>query len=157
MNSHNTVITPEEQAAWHAGLDEGRVQGRANALISAAHDGIDFDPNMNYCGRMTHKTIELVFACWQYRRVERVTVGGNVTGMAAVQSALAKVYDQLPGRYYLDGKDRYAELVLFDEEGNDLQCVDDDLKLEEWLASMLVSARITAITPAGCISDLVGG
>jgi len=29
MNSHNTAITPEEQAAWHAGLDEGRVQGRA--------------------------------------------------------------------------------------------------------------------------------
>ena len=144
-------ISAAEQAGWQAGLDEGRAQGRTNALIDAAHDGIDFDPNMNMCGRMTHKTIELVFACWEYRRTERVTMRNNATGLDAIRYAVEKVYEDLPGKQYDVGF--MAELFLFNAAGDDLQCVDEDCRYEEWLGEMLVSARIVDMIPAGTIAD----
>lgn len=150
MSSTNE-ISATEQAGWQAGLDEGRTQGRTNALIDAAHDGIDFDPNMNMCGRMTHKTIELVFACWDYRRTERVTMRNNATGLDAIRYAVEKVCNDLPGRKCKGGF--IAELILFNAECDSLECRDDDCRYEEWLGEMLVSARIVDMIPAGTIAD----
>ncbi|EBB0848972.1 DUF5406 domain-containing protein [Salmonella enterica] len=89
----------------------------------------DFDPNMVACGRAVKQTVRLTFGCWRYRGTFEVEVRGNITGLDAIRYAVELLYESLPS----------------------VVVTDDDLRGEEWLADMLVSAEIIRYEPDGTL------
>lgn len=101
---------------------------------------INFDPNLNFCGRMPTKIVRLTFGQWQYRHVTEVQVGGNCSGITNIEAAVENYFDQIVGT------DGIASLVLTGPEG-DLHSQDDENREEEWLKDMLIGAEIINISP----------
>lgn len=101
---------------------------------------LDFDPNLTLCGRMIEQCVRLTFGQWRFRATMEVTVRGNLTGLPLVTAAVNRAYEMLLGDH------DYAALILRNDE-NTMECSDDDNEGEDWLAGMLVSAEIVAISP----------
>lgn len=103
----------------------------------------NYDPNLTSSGNMAKQTVELTFQQWQFSTTRTVTVGGNCTGLSVIETAIENVYDTLPTTGY-DAV--YIELT--DADQGELIVEDLDERDYDWLNSLLVSARITAIEPA---------
>jgi Family of unknown function (DUF5406) len=102
---------------------------------------MDYDPNLVLCGSMADQEVELTFAKWTYRKVMRTKVSGNCKGMTVIESAVGRIYDELP-------LDRYSttHIVLKDDAtGDKLDCGDEFDRGEEWLKDMLIKAEILSI------------
>lgn len=96
---------------------------------------MNYDPNLTMAGNMVKQTVELTFQQWEYTATYTTTVGGNCTGLSVIRAAVSNIDEQLGGE---DGV-----LTLKKPNGDECLC-------ELWehkLADMLVSARITSITP----------
>lgn len=99
---------------------------------------INFDPNMNYSGNMSTKTIRMTFGVWDYRLTKEVTVGGNGAGFHNIDSALMQIYEDVEA----------TGIVLKREsDGGTLLCEDDENQGEDWLKDMLIAAEIIAVAP----------
>lgn len=99
---------------------------------------INFDPNMNYSGNMSYKTIRLTFGVWDYRLTKEVTVGGNGSGFHNIDSALMQVYEEVEAK---------GIVLKRESDGETLLCEDDEGNGEDWLKEMLIAAEIIAIAP----------
>ncbi|EOH0863289.1 DUF5406 family protein [Salmonella enterica subsp. enterica] len=107
----------------------------------------DFDPNMVACGRWVKQTVRLTFGCWRYRGTFEVEFRGNVTGLEAIRTAVEKLYQSLPSVVVTDDDDQECEMEMATIELDGITCDDDELRGEEWLADMLVSAEIIRYEP----------
>lgn len=111
----------------------------------------DFDPNMVACGRVVKQTVRLTFGCWRYRGTFEVEVRGNVTGLEAIRCAVDILYDSLPSVAVTDDDDQACDMEMATIELGGITCNDDELRGEEWLADMLVSAEIIRREPDGVL------
>ncbi|EBW6364038.1 hypothetical protein DPU24_25245 [Salmonella enterica subsp. enterica serovar Oranienburg] len=111
----------------------------------------DFDPNMVACGRVVKQTVRLTFGCWRYRGTFEVEVRGNVTGLEAIRCAVDILYDSLPSVAVTDDDDQECDMEMATIELGGITCNDDELRGEEWLADMLVSAEIIRREPDGVL------
>jgi hypothetical protein len=102
---------------------------------------MNYDPNLNFCGRMTTQTVRLTFAVWEYRKTVEVTVGGNCRGFNVIEQAVENVYDKLPNAPHASES---KNMILTDESGDELDCDEDE---GDWLKNMLLSAEIIDIQP----------
>lgn len=109
--------------------------------VTFSADVANFDPNLNYCGKRSQKTIRLTFGLWRYRAAFEVAVGGNISGFDNIGCAIGALYDEMFG----DNPDK--PLVLTDSDGNTLEATDDDAEEDDWLKEMLVAAEIVSIQP----------
>lgn len=98
---------------------------------------LNLDPNMNLSGRRAYKTIRLTFGEWDYRRTVDVTVGGNCSGLFNIEAAVGKAYET----------EFCGHIILEHQNGDALECTDDEGEGEQWLADMLVSAEIISTKP----------
>ncbi|HHR8173545.1 DUF5406 family protein [Salmonella enterica] len=110
----------------------------------------DFDPNMVACGRAVKQTVRLTFGCWRYRGTFEVEVRGNITGLDAIRYAVELLYESLPSVVVTDD-DLECDMKMATIELDGITCDDDDLRGEEWLADMLVSAEIIRYEPNGTL------
>ncbi|HGA5463190.1 TPA: DUF5406 family protein [Salmonella enterica subsp. diarizonae serovar 50:k:z35] len=110
----------------------------------------DFDPNMVACGRAVKQTVRLTFGCWRYRGKFEVEVRGNITGLDAIRYAVELLYESLPSVVVTDD-DLECDMKMATIELDGITCDDDDLRGEEWLADMLVSAEIIRYEPDGTL------
>lgn len=110
----------------------------------------DFDPNMVACGRAVKQTVRLTFGCWRYRGTFEVEVRGNITGLDAIRFAVELLYESLPSVVVTDD-DLECDMKMATIELDGITCDDDDLRGEEWLADMLVSAEIIRYEPDGTL------
>ncbi|EOV0291749.1 DUF5406 family protein [Salmonella enterica] len=110
----------------------------------------DFDPNMVACGRAVKQTVRLTFGCWRYRGTFEVEVRGNITGLDAIRYAVELLYESLPSVVVTDD-DLECDMKMATIELDGITCDDDDLRGEEWLADMLVSAEIIRYEPDGTL------
>ncbi|HAG1966945.1 TPA: DUF5406 domain-containing protein [Salmonella enterica] len=110
----------------------------------------DFDPNMVACGRAVKQTVRLTFVCWRYRGTFEVEVRGNITGLDAIRYAVELLYESLPSVVVTDD-DLECDMKMATIELDGITCDDDDLRGEEWLADMLVSAEIIRYEPDGTL------
>jgi len=112
---------------------------------------MDYDPNMTLCGRMAKQTVRLTFAMWKHRATVEVEVGGNCTGLTVIDCAVGMAYDQLEQKPFLNDqckRDSCAVILMPSMESDSvLECTDEELKGDDWLKDMLVSAEILAIRP----------
>jgi hypothetical protein len=97
---------------------------------------VNFDPNMNYSGRMSEKTVRLVFGLWDYRAEFTRKVRGNCSGLTNIRSAV----DSLTEELWEGG------VVLKRPNGDELQDCNED-QSDDWLHDMLIEAQITDIQP----------
>ncbi|OSK92289.1 hypothetical protein ECXG_00799 [Escherichia coli TA447] len=104
---------------------------------------MNYDPNLTSCGRMAKQTVRLTFGLWEYRETFEVTVGGNLTGLDVISSAIESLYATLPYEEVEDERDIIATINI-----GGLECKDENLSGELWLAGMLISAEIISIEPA---------
>lgn len=110
----------------------------------------DFDPNMVACGRAVKQTVRLTFGCWRYRGTFEVEVRGNITGLDAIRYAVELLYESLPSVVVTED-DLECDMEMATIELDGITCDDDDLRGEEWLADMLVSAEIIRYEPDGTL------
>ncbi|ECA5828482.1 hypothetical protein EL832_23250 [Salmonella enterica subsp. enterica serovar Hvittingfoss] len=110
----------------------------------------DFDPNMVACGRAVKQTVRLTFGFWRYRGTFEVEVRGNITGLDAIRYAVELLYESLPSVVVTDD-DLECDMKMATIELDGITCDDDDLRGEEWLADMLVSAEIIRYEPDGTL------
>lgn len=54
---------------------------------------MDYDPNLNFCGRTTVQTVKLTFGQWDYRLTLETKVGGNCSGLTVIQAAVENFID----------------------------------------------------------------
>lgn len=110
----------------------------------------DFDPNMVAGGRAVKQTVRLTFGCWRYRGTFEVEVRGDITGLDAIRYAVELLYESLPS-VVVDDDDQECDMEMATIELDGITCDDDDLRGEEWLADMLVSAEIIRYEPDGTL------
>jgi len=106
--------------------------------MSTVSNVINFDPNMNYSGNMSTKTIRMTFGVWDYRLTKEVTVGGNGAGFHNIDSALMQIYDDVGDK---------GIVLKRESDGDTLLCEDDEGQGEDWLKEMLIAAEIIAVAP----------
>ncbi|EFS2651741.1 DUF5406 domain-containing protein [Salmonella enterica] len=111
----------------------------------------DFDPNMVACGRAVKQTVRLTFGRWRYRGTFEVDVRGNVTGLDAIRYAVESLYESLPSVVVTDDDDQECDMEMATIELDGITCDDDELRGEDWLADMLVSAEIIRYEPDGTL------
>lgn len=92
----------------------------------------EYSPNIEW-GK---QHVEIVLMAWGYSRTFEIDVGGNRTGLDVISCAVENLDEELQGT-----------VELSNAEGDTLLCEDDDDLGEEWLKSMVVSARIIGWTP----------
>lgn len=103
---------------------------------------IDYDPNkFSLFHESTHK-VKLIFGMWKYRAEVIKEVGGNCSGLSVINSAIDSVYEELP---CLKGT-KIPFIMMTDEQGNTLECADEEDDGYEFLPSMLLCAEITDFT-----------
>lgn len=101
---------------------------------------INFDPSLNYCGRMTDQVVRLTFGTWKYRKTVDVKVNGNCSGLTVIKSAVGNYYSRLLI------ENGYGTITL--TRGQDeCRVDDDDDQGEDWLYDLLVSAKIISFQP----------
>ena len=103
---------------------------------------MNYDPNMTSSGRMAKQTVRLTFGCWDYRKTVETVVGGNCTGFNVIDTAVGRVYEELP-------EERGAVYIVLERGDDTLYCDADEERGEEWLRDMLIAAEIVAIEPDG--------
>lgn len=84
--------------------------------------------------------VELTFQVWEYSTSITVDYCSNVSGFEAIDGAIRTAYEALPAVRDC------PELLLTRPDGETCQCLDEALDGEDWLKSMLVSARIVGWT-----------
>lgn len=109
---------------------------------------MNYDPNMTMCGRLAKQTVRLTFGQWEYRETFEVTVGGNLTGLDVISCAVESIYESLPCEKILNMDAGEMDIVATIQIG-ELECMDEDVLGEEWLAGMLIAAEIISIEPDG--------
>lgn len=107
---------------------------------------IDYDPNLTMCGRMAKQTVRLTFGQWRHRGTFDVSVGGNITGLDVIRAAVDNLFESLSTVPFFNDETGENDEMSTISLGR-LQCMDDDLRREEWLADMLISAEIINIEP----------
>lgn len=115
-------------------------------MIGTQNQVMNYDPNYTLCGRMAKQTVRLTFGLWKYRTSMDVVVGGNCTGLSVIEYAVELAYEQLSSVPFFNGDTGGNDEMSVIHIGN-LQCMDDDLRGEEWLKDMLISAEIINIEP----------
>ncbi len=115
---------------------------------------MDYDPNLVSSGRMAKQKVRLTFGLWEYRKTAEVEVGGNCTGLSVIDCAVGVAHDQLEERHTYTGSDMrqfisYSVITMehMSDPNRTLESSDDDLRGEDWLKDMLVSAEIIGIEP----------
>ena len=96
---------------------------------------MDYDPNLNYCGKTTIQTVKLTFAQWDYRLTIETKVSGNCSGLSVIRAAIENVADDNDS---LDFVRPDGEVLTVEQE-------DDEIS---WLANMLICAEIVDIVPS---------
>ncbi|WP_223306979.1 DUF5406 family protein [Citrobacter sp. S-77] len=109
---------------------------------------MNYDPNMTMCGRLAKQTVRLTFGQWEYRETFEVTVGGNLTGLDVINCAVENLYESLPYEEILNVDTGEIDIVATIQIGK-LECMDEDVLGEAWLAEMLIAAEIINIEPDG--------
>jgi hypothetical protein len=109
---------------------------------------MNYDPNLTLCGRMAKQTVRLTFGLWEYRETFEVTVGGNLTGLDVISCAVESLYESLPNEKILNLDTGEIDTVATIQIG-ELECMDEDVLGEVWLAGMLIAAEIINIEPDG--------
>lgn len=109
---------------------------------------MNYDPNMTMCGRLAKQTVRLTFGQWEYRETFEVTVSGNLTGLDVISCAVERLYESLPYEQILNVDTGKIDIVATIQIG-ELECMDEDILGEEWLAGMLIAAEIINIEPDG--------
>ena len=94
---------------------------------------------------MADKQVKLVFGLWEARKEMVVTVKGNTRGLSVIECAISAAYDELPYKT-VEGRE-YAEIEMTGPAG-ELGVEDEEAQCEDWLADMLISAEIVALTHA---------
>jgi hypothetical protein len=105
-------------------------------------DMMNYDPNLVSCGRMARQSVKLTFGCNDYRAEMVLDVGGNCQGMSVIDTAVDSAYDKLLN------DDDVGTITLIRENGDTLECSDDEDRQEDWLRGMVVGAEILSIMPA---------
>ena len=100
---------------------------------------VNFDPNVNYSGRMATKVVRLTFGLWEYRWVTEATVGGNTPGLSVIEAAVGSTFEKVADSGFTMVRER---------DGAELLCENIEERDEDWLEEMLVSAEITSVAPA---------
>lgn len=115
--------------------------------MSATQNAVmNYDPNLTNCGRMATQTVRLTFGQWQYRGTFDVTVRGNISGLRVIEYAIENLLEDLPTvPFFNDDTGENDEMSVF--LLGELECMDDDLRREDWLGDMLISAEIINIEP----------
>lgn len=115
-------------------------------ITKAAPAVMNYDPNFTLCGRMAKQTVRLTFGQWQYRGTFDVTVMGNISGQSVIKYAIENLLEDLPTvPFFNDDTGENDEMSVI--HLGELECMDDDLRREEWLGDMLISAEIINIEP----------
>ena len=101
----------------------------------------EYSPNIAW-GK---QRVEIVLMQWAYSKKVEVEIGGNCTGFSVLDVAIDNFYDSL----LPEGTDDEVSgrIVLTNENGDTLECSDDDDLGDEWLKNMVVSVQIVAYTP----------
>lgn len=100
---------------------------------------VNFDPNVNYSGRMASKVVRLTFGLWDYRWITEATVGGNTSGLSVIEAAVASTFERVADSGFT---------MVRAHDGAELLCENIEERDDDWLEDMLVSAEITAVAPA---------
>lgn len=101
---------------------------------------MNYDPNLVNCGRMADQTVEITFGCWDSKITMITTVGGNCLGFTIIESAIENIYDTLNMN-----SDNVVYIILKDDNGDTLECSDDEDRGSDWLKDMVISASIIDI------------
>lgn len=110
---------------------------------------MNYDPNLVLCGRRAIQNVRLTFGIWDYRAVMEVQVGGNCTGLTVIDAAVGIAYDQLEQRGTYGSNSTYAVILMtkLGENGECMECEEENNGGKDWLEDMLIAAEITAIRP----------
>lgn len=103
---------------------------------------MNYDTNKVREGRMAVQTVELTFRLWEYSTKFILSVSGNCLGLDVIDTAVDKVFETLESH---PDDSEVAVLYLKNDQGKTLECVDLDVRCEEWLKEMMVSASIISI------------
>lgn len=102
----------------------------------------EYSPNIR-SSALHKQTVELVLMQWWYKAVYQVEIKTNLTGVALLDAAIESLYfDEIAPA----DDDKVASITLSDADGGELICDDDDLREEDWLKEMVISARIVTHT-----------
>lgn len=101
---------------------------------------MNYDHNLVFCGRFVNQTVKLTFGLWEYRAEIETVIGGNCLGLEVIDTAVEDVYDKLPTERH-----GLKQLIMTDNNGGTLDCVDNEGNEYDWLKNMLVKAEITKI------------
>lgn len=115
-------------------------------MTGTQHQVMNYDPNYTLCGRMAKQTVRLTFGQWRHRGTFDVSVSGNITGLEVIRAAVDSLFESLSTVPFFNDETGENDKMSTISLGR-LQCMDDDLRREEWLADMLISAEIIAIEP----------
>lgn len=95
----------------------------------------EYNPEISFA----EQKVRVTFMAWDYSVVKEAIVVGNCRGMTILDSAIERIYDDLPTiPYYDEG----ARLVMHNPKGDELECDDDEMRGYDWLKDMAVSAEI---------------
>ena len=115
------------------------------AIVGTEND-VNYDPNLTMCGRMAVQEVRLKLQMWHYTAEMTVEVGGNCKGFDVMEAAVENAYEKLRG----DAE--WATVTLTAENGDTLECEDEEDREEDWLKRMTVGVEIISITPEGKVS-----
>lgn len=114
---------------------------------------MNYDPNMTMCGRTAKQTVRLTFGQWKYRESFEVTIGGNLTGLDVISCDIEQLYESLPYEEVLNDDTGEIDIMATIQVG-ELECMDEDILGEAWLAGMLIAAEILSIEPDGKLASV---
>jgi hypothetical protein len=102
----------------------------------------NYDPNL----RWAKQRVRLTLKQWDYTATLITTVHGNCHGFEIFESAISNALEELPTRTRSGVTLPYV--VLAGEEGESLECEDDEDRREDWLGEMVVAIEIIEQEPA---------
>ena len=97
---------------------------------------INFDPNMNMSGNTSIKTIRMTLGLWDYRIEFTRTIGGNMSGMPAINWLLEQIAEE-----------KWDQPISMENANGEKLEVTNDEEDDEWLHHMLIDARIIDVQP----------
>lgn len=132
---------------------------RSRAIKNKPKKLMNYDPNLNSCGRMTKQVVRLVLGKWEFRKEFLVEVYGNQTGLEVINNAAELIYEAF------QDDDDYAKsaqscIVGFEKDKLDwvafrmtkpyhelLEDAAQWLQGEEEIKNMIISAEIVSVEP----------
>lgn len=115
-------------------------------ITKAAPAVMNYDPNFTLCGRMAKQTVRLTFGQWHYRGAFEVNVMAGISGLRVIEYAIESLLEDLPTvPFFNDDTGENDEMSVI--HLGELECMDDDLRREDWLGDMLISSEIINIEP----------